>query len=31
MECNLDIQISHIASKIKYFDDMYDKKPYYFN
>lgn len=31
MDCHLDIQISHITSKIKYFDDMYDKKPYYFN
>ena len=30
MECNIDIQISHITKGIKYFNEMYNDKPYYF-
>lgn len=30
MECNLDIQISHVTKGIKYFSDVYNDKPYYF-
>lgn len=30
MECNITVQINHILDSIKYFEDVYDKKPYYF-
>lgn len=31
MECNIDVQITHVAKGIQYFDDMYNNKPYVYD